>query len=50
MGEERIKSDTELQNEQKPLSPEELEEVAGGAAFHESDAKSNEEQMQKRIA
>jgi hypothetical protein len=49
MGEERIKSDDELKNEQVPLSPEELGEVAGGGAFHESSAKGNSEQEQKNV-
>jgi hypothetical protein len=31
MGEERIKSEDELKQEQEPLSREELDQVAGGA-------------------
>jgi bacteriocin-like protein len=42
MGEERIKSEEELNGEQKPLSTEELEEVSGGTGFHQEEtAKSN---------
>ena len=47
MGEERIKSDDELNAEQEPLSPEQLEEVAGGG-FGEPSKKSNFEEDSKR--
>lgn len=46
MGEEKIKSDNEESQEQKPLSREELEQVAGGRL--EQDQKlNNTEQAQK---
>jgi len=46
MGEERIKSDNELNEEQKPLSAEELDEVAGGGVT-EGRRKSNFEEDSK---
>jgi hypothetical protein len=44
MGEERIKSDQELNAEQEPLSSEELEEIAGGTLHEESGLKNSEQQ------
>ena len=47
MGEEKIRSDEEQNVEKDPLSAEELEEVAGGVAFHEAGNKFNLEEKQK---
>jgi hypothetical protein len=47
MGEERIKSEEELNGEQEPLTAEELAGVAGGTLFKEASSKSNDEQGQK---